>query len=225
MSQSRLSRGRKNVSKKTPSSRSLFGGRMFYPSEAPPVFAGQPWNQIQLILPSPSEVKISTIKAALLAQTGCSGAKFEFRIQSFALWSSATKVAVAPYDFCREDTTTGLELTNLMSTSMRNAYARVGYIYPITHQQRVIYSEDTDRTLISIVGGSIEMHLKVLWRGAEFKLKIVDEICITSNNINNLERNAVSSQSSISGELINHSLQDRLANIERLLQDARVSDG
>lgn len=188
----------------------MFSGRLYHPSEAPPVFSGQPWNQIQLIIASPSEVKISTIKNALVAQTGCAGADFEFKIQSLAVWSGSLKFSVAPIDFIRPQTDTGLELVNLVSTSMKNAYARVGYIYPASHQQHVIYTKDTERTLIVVTPQALEMHLKLLWRGAEFKLKLVEEIFVGSGSSN-------------SG-IVDLSLQARLANIERLLQDTRLNE-
>lgn len=213
MSQSRLSRARRtNKSRSTGNNsikRNMFTGRLYYPSEAPPVFSGQPWNQIQLIIPTPSEIKISTIRSVLVAQTGCAGSEFEFKIQSLAVWSDAQKFGVAPIDFMRPSSESGLELANLVSTSMKNAYARVGYVYPTSHQQYVMYTRDSDRLLIT-VSKALEMHLKVLWRGADFKLKLVEEISIGSGSSN-------------SG-IVDLSVQARLANIERLLQDAHVNE-
>lgn len=176
------------------------------------MFSGQPWNQINLVIPSPGEVKISTIKAALVAQTGCAGSDFEFRLQSFALWSNAPKVAVSPIDLLRSTSLAGIELVNLVSTSMKNAFARVGYIYPEAHQQICLYSKDQDKVLITVTPQAIEMHLKVLWKGADFKLKIIEEVFVGAG-------------SSISGEFIDVSVQARLANIERLLQETHLNDG
>lgn len=219
MSQSRLSRGRRmsarasgsnGVSRVVP--RNMFSGRVFHPSEAPPVFSGQPWNQIQLVVPSPAEVKISTIKGCLASQSGCANSDFEFRIQSFAVWSDATKFGVSPIDYLRPSSDPGLELVNLVSNSMKNAYARVGYIYPQSHQQYVLYSKDTDRVLITVHSKAIEMHLKVLWRGADFKMKLIEEQVLCSG-------------SSVCSGIEDLAVQARLANIERLLQDTRLNDG
>lgn len=218
MNQSRLARGRKlnnNKFKNSSSSsvsRSMFSGRLYHPSEAPPVFSGQPWNQIQLIITNPGAVKISTVKAALLAQTGCAGSEFEFRVQSFATWANVQKFSVSPIDLLRVPSDPGVELVNLVSTGMKNSFARVGYVYPQSIQQHVIYTKDTDQLLITVAPQALEMHFKILWKGADFKLKILEEIC-------------VSSASSFAGEVVDSSVQARLANIERLLQDARLNDG
>lgn len=194
-------------------SRNSFSGRLFHPSEAPPVFSGQPWNQIHLIIANPSEVKISTIKTKLSSQSGCSNSDFEFRIQSFSVWSDAVKFSVSPIDYIRPSGQTGLELVNLVSNSMKNAYARVGYIYPQSHQQHVLFTKDEDRTLI-VVSKAIEMHLKLLWRGADFKLSLIEEESVSAR----------SSSTSSSG-IVDLTLDARLANIERLLQDAHLNDG
>jgi len=101
------------------------------------------------------------------------------------VWSNAPRVSLAPIDFLRNHEDAGVELTTIVSNAMKNAYARAGYIYPEAHQQHTFYSDEAgkeaSRELIRI-NSCIELHIKLLWKGAQFQLSIPEVVLASSSH-------------------------------------------
>lgn len=205
---SRLAMGRRPVRTPRRATVSPFVGRVFAPPETPPVFVGQPFNTLNLILPGASDVTIGTIKKALTSQSGVASAtKFEFRIQSVQVWSDSLRVTVSPIDFLRADSSTSVELTTISSNGMKNAWARAGYVWPEAHRQSVLYSEQADMLIVKIAPKSVEAHLKILWKGAEYKLSRPEETLVESTNSLTREE---------------FSLRERLAALEARVEESLI---
>lgn len=160
-------------------------GTKFSPSDEPPVLSGQPWNSITIDTDLTisagawSYFTVDSLYTALLNQAGFNGStvQFEARLTSVALWANVetekntcARICVMPFD---PDNT--VELTRLESNMMRNKYAKVGYVFPLTISSHPITLKASDSRVIVAAQASVSckgiIHFKLLWRGAKTGFK------------------------------------------------------
>lgn len=186
-----------------------FVGLKTLPSEMPPVVNTVPWNQATLILKKTAssthfQCKISDLTTTAKSQLGFSNVEpvadtpkniaFEFRLQSFSVWSEAS-ISAYPIDLVRgtSDSKAQVELMRLDSFPMKNMFARVGFNFPAQVQALPLASiRDADQviTVFNILNKDFEIHYHVLWRGAysaELKLKF-DYVNSSTRNTKSAEQ-------------------------------------
>lgn len=165
--------------------RQAITGSMFTPSEMPPTFCGQPYANITLIIrvkDSSVTVNVTLIKKTLTYQAGFADkdVDFDFRLQSIAVWGiGSTNLVVFPKDFIHSKDGS-VEITRLDSNAMKNMYPRIGFKYPFSHQSLNIStvrdaggSRETQLCEIKADMGSLEIHAKIHWRGADSRQAVL----------------------------------------------------
>lgn len=158
-------------------------GYKFLPSEMPPSFVAQPWNNMPLIIrkkgaSSTWQVKVSDVLIALRAQAGFTNVPsteskdavhFEIRIKGISVWETGgLAFALMPMDILN----VGSELCRIDSNPQRNMFARAGYQYPLAHTSITLSTFTKSSTLLfTLLGGSTyEVHLSLVWKGADSSL-------------------------------------------------------
>lgn len=161
-------------------------GHTYTPSDHPPVVSTAPWSQTTIrYRPDPKDhmwIKGADVREAFACQLGFADktgialpdVHFEFKMQSIAVWLLGEGLLqVQPLDVVANDGSR--EYARLESFTVKNMYAKVGYVYPITAQNYVV-STKTQVALayVSSTPVQLEVHLRVLWRGANAaSLKLV----------------------------------------------------
>lgn len=160
-------------------------GHKFVPSEMPPTFIAQPWNNMTLILrekrAAPLLIKVSDLRIALQAQCGFSNVPFaadtnkvtnvhfDIRIKGVSVWAIDSKpFSLLPMDLLNSKA----ELCRIDSNPQKNMYARAGYKFPLA-QSSVTISTFTQPTVVILNlqnANEYEIHLNVLWKGADTSL-------------------------------------------------------
>lgn len=170
-------------------------GGPLVPSVEPPVITSQPWNSAIIMYQASSTNTISyvtllDIKTKMLNQMGFSKLinlktnvqgnppvtdyiNFDLRIQGLSMWAfSNVHLMIQPLDFT--SSTGNVELARVESHAQKNMYARVGYSYPY-HISGTPISTSSDAKLAAFVTSSasdVELHLRVLWKGADTGLAV-----------------------------------------------------
>nr|UCR92559.1 MAG: hypothetical protein [Chaq-like virus] len=175
-------RSSRNVRSRTQSN--IQGGK-YIPSEMPPVITSQPWNPCTVMFQTNASstlsfIKFSDLKSRMKTQLGFNNTPadridFDIRIESFSLWAVADKVHLVAYptDFLSNS---GVELSRIESHSQRNMYARIGYRFPShLYITPLSTSGASNRNILGFVSSaatSLEVHVRVLWKGADTALAI-----------------------------------------------------
>lgn len=163
-------------------------GHKLIPPETPPVFVGQPWNNLTLILriksSSNQETKIlvEQVRVALRAQTGfnnvpdapksAGACHFDIRIKSMNVWAiDSQSMTLMPMDLIVSES----ELTRIDSNVQKNMFARAGYKLPLAQSSITLATAKVPSKVILILLGSaaFEVHINLLWKGADSALPIV----------------------------------------------------
>lgn len=159
-------------------------GHKLLPPETPPVFVGQPWNSITVILRitadgSDQKITVEDLRVALRAQTGFNNVPdtvtttqllhFDFRVKNILAWATdGHSMCMMPMDIIADTT----ELVRIDSNAQRNMYARAGYKLPLAQSSMTISTARSPKKVICILLGanSYEVHLNLLWKGADTAL-------------------------------------------------------
>lgn len=180
MNSSSSSRGGRSRNARRAEAFRLSGGRIL-PSTLPPVVVSQPWNSAVIMAQAAgsSSLKkflVKDLKKFMKAQLGFVNAAdttldFDVRIESISMWALSDDIHLVlyPADFV---TKSGIELSRVESHSQRNAYARVGFQYPL-HLSITPVSTATDALIAAFVTSAettCEFHIKILWKGAHTAL-------------------------------------------------------
>lgn len=156
-------------------------GHKFMPPEMPPVLIGQPWNNMTLILritgaAQDHKIVLENIRVALRSQTGfnnvpdqsasSTSCHFDVRIKALSVWGTdGNSISVLPMDLISNN----CELTRIDSNAQKNMYARVGYKLPLAQSSITMATARTKDKVVLILSGasSYEVHMNVLWKGAD----------------------------------------------------------
>lgn len=145
----------------------------------PPRVVQIPWNSIVVRFQGTSaagaalEYRISDLCTTLTSQLelDCS-TDIELRVQRMAAWeTSGQSFTVEPYSLASglpSGTSGPKTMTVLHDNAGRNQFARVGYVWPQSHQT-VVYSRSEDPTIPVYryelqPMSSFETHIHILWR-------------------------------------------------------------
>lgn len=160
-------------------------GRSFRPNLVPPIFSHQPWNGVTLRLvkelgTSSIAICFDDLDDPLCKQLGAyyvpdpansnnvKNILLEYRLDSMSVWNMGERafLRVMALDFLTKSRS---ELVTMDSSPMKNMFACVGYVWPVAHQQHVIFSGDQNKENVIYIDGApgqIEIHLKMQWRCA-----------------------------------------------------------
>lgn len=164
--------------------RQAISGMIFSPSEMPPSYCGQPYASITLIIRDNTKnfvLNVASIRRNLCYQAGFADkdVHFDFRLQSIAAWGmGATTLTCFPKDYIHGKDG-AVEITRIDSNGMKNMYPRIGFRYPIAHQSlNLSTSRDTGQKETQLCefitdSGSLEVHAKILWRGADSRAPVL----------------------------------------------------
>lgn len=159
-------------------------GHKLLPPETPPVFVGQPWNNITVILRIKAEgsdhkITVEDLRVALRAQAGFNNVPdntttttllhFDFRVKSILAWATdGHSMCMMPMDIIADTT----ELVRIDSNAQRNMYARAGYKLPLAQSSMTVSTARSSKKIICILLGanSYEVHMNLLWKGADTAL-------------------------------------------------------
>lgn len=155
----------------------MVNGQIVVPSEYPPTFASQPWNNITLIMrktvSSTYTISQSEILYFLKGQAGFNDVtvNFDYRVKSIKAWAitEGSALSMFPMDFAHDTAGNKIELCRIDSNAMKNMYARVGYRWPSHLQNLTLSTASTKASLVVINTNAteLEIHFEILWRGAE----------------------------------------------------------
>lgn len=158
-------------------------GAKFLPSEMPPSFVAQPWNNIVLIIRKrqspPIQITIADVRTALQAQSGFTNVPvgkdekvnvhFDLRFKSYSVWAIDSKpMSMLPMDLLNNKA----ELCRIDSNPQKNMYARAGYRLPLA-QSSVTYSTFAQSNVVVLNlqnSTEYEIHINLLWKGADTSL-------------------------------------------------------
>lgn len=160
-------------------------GQTLVPQEQPPVFVSQPWNNIQLIMRKASvtksyKVTMPEILYFLRGQAGFNfdAAHFDLRIKAIKVWATDnnSSMSLFPLDFTHEAPDNKIELCRIDSNYMKNMYARAGYRWPSHLCNLTLSTVSSANSIAQIVTNStrLEIHLDILWKGAETASLLLD---------------------------------------------------
>lgn len=168
---------RRNVTEQV---RRMLSGQVLVPSELPPSFPAQPWNNMTVIIRKQVSAKVYNLTPAELLYflksqagfNGCTEVHFDFRIKQIRAWATsndATYLVIYAVDFSHDTTSNAVELARIDSNAMRNMYARVGYRWPSHLQNTTLSTASSKSKIAQLVTDSttLEIHLDINWRGAE----------------------------------------------------------
>lgn len=153
-------------------------GQVVSPSPDPPTVNLAPWNQIVVrstfTIPATGRYVFDVTSAinALRGQlNACATEVFEFRSLRISAWELSQKsIDLAPLSLIAVNvsgTPANKPLVEMHDTPGENHHAKLGYIWPKSHQDVVFSSDDTASPLFEfyVLGGSeMEFHLQILWR-------------------------------------------------------------
>lgn len=184
--QSRNMRFRGNNSNNNSSNSQIYKelhGQKFLPTEMPPSFVAQPWNNINLILrlyeTPPISVKVSSIRTALQAQSGFTNVPntkdektnvhYDLRFKSFSVWAvDSQPMSMFPMDLLNNHA----ELCRIDSNPQKNMYARAGYKLPLAQSSVTFSTLNQASVALLILQNAVkyEVHINLLWKGADTSL-------------------------------------------------------
>jgi len=156
-------------------------GQKFLPTEMPPSFVAQPWNNVNLILRlnSTTQVTVADVRTALQAQAGFtnvpitgidkSNVHFDIRLKSYSVWAIDSRpMAIMPMDLLNSSA----ELCRIDSNPQKNMYARAGYKLPLAQSSVTISTfRQKGLVLLNFLGATeFEVHINVLWKGVDTSL-------------------------------------------------------
>lgn len=159
--------------------RRMLNGQVITPSDYPPTFAAQPWNNMTLIIrktvTGTYDISQSELLYFLKGQAGFNGCKeilhFDYRVRAIRAWAMSDGSSLTMYamDFSHDTSANAIELCRVDSNAMRNMYARTGYKWP-AHLQNTTLSTGSSKSKIAVFATDatkLEIHLDMHWRGAE----------------------------------------------------------
>lgn len=167
-----LPRRRRRVNRRVPPMlKTALDGRQITPSSDPSTIVETPWNSITLTfdtaVPEASKINLTLAEVdqalrAIYPSSTTTGPAYSYRIRSARLWELTGASFSA--DFHSLETPIGV-ISNQSDTAGRNQWARIGYIWPRSHQNIVLLNTATP--LIDVVvptAADVLLHIDILWR-------------------------------------------------------------
>lgn len=163
---------------------SVISGFKYTPSEMPPVITSQPWNSVVVMFQVTSSTELQSLtlldlKKKMRIQLGFNkvleaNIEFDVRLESISMWAVADKthLVMFPADYTRTD---NIELSRVESHAQRNMYARVGFRFPAHISATPMSTRSTTKTVlgyVSSVSSTCEIHVKLMWKGADTALAV-----------------------------------------------------
>jgi len=164
----------------------LLNGRSFRPTLMPPTFSTQPWNTVIIrhqvnLSPGFTTVTHTQLVAALAKQCGLysktgtetKDINIELRYLSVSAWLLTESIGflrLLPLDLATAHYSSKTsEMANVDSMGQKNMYPASGYVWPSSQQNLTWLSENKQSVIIldGTPSNICELHVKVLWRGAE----------------------------------------------------------
>lgn len=168
-------------------------GHMTAPSDVPPTITATPWNPLtvrQSLRTANGYIKLSDLHSATCTQLGLqkdvdsSSMTLDYRIVSISVWLKTDgSFGLFPIDFVNSDKTNPNEYARYDSNSMKNMFARVGFVYPISAQTCVLNSVNASAVCLAFLAAgatsAFEVHWRILWRGASTKVVTYLEVLVS----------------------------------------------
>lgn len=154
-----------------PQLKTALDGKAITPRADPPTVVQQPWNTVTLTFnanfgPSDRTITLTSgnINNALISVYPSEAqAPYQFQIKSARLWEvQGHSLACA---FHSLDKSNPGFLKNIDDSPARNQWARVGYIWPRSHQNQILINDDTTiLTVTGTIGALVTLHIDILWK-------------------------------------------------------------
>lgn len=146
-------------------------GKSIVPSADPSTIVDLPWNTITLtfenVLTSPQITLTSADIDTNLRESYPSSGLYQYRIRSARLWETTGTASISATFFSLDVSNPGF-LLNQDDSPGRNHWARVGYIWPRSHQNQTLAASEEQnivQTRASIAtGATILLHIDILWK-------------------------------------------------------------
>lgn len=193
----RVRRGRRNQNfsnnrqQQVPVRKWEINGRQLRPSPDPPANVLQPWNHATLNIGFQTtaneiyDLDVLTVYSRMVTQLGLApstgtGQKYEFRMQEVKIWNlSGSSVVLNVCDLIHPQSKASTRaITTIRDAAGRNQWARVGYVWPRSHQAVTFIApptpgSDLDNYVLAYLtetadGTSFTIHFNILWRAVPF---------------------------------------------------------
>lgn len=147
--------------------RTALNGRAITPRADPSSIVQLPWNNLTLTFSANSSASLTVANVLTALQSIYpSDANYQIQIKSARLWET-TGVPLACAFFSLDNSNPG-ELKHQDDFQARNQWARVGYIWPRSHQNLTLnFSSSAELQILQVNSSSsaaIVLHLEITWK-------------------------------------------------------------